>query len=206
MLLSCKNISCSRGQDVLLDNINLDIESGKPLIFTGSNGSGKTTLLKTIAGLIPPQKGAITWENINIKDCYKEYSENLEYVGHKTGLKNELTVEENLDFWAEIHNTKEAVVPAIMYFGLAEIFDVPVAKLSEGQKRRVSLARLLCCPSMIWLLDEPTVNLDEDGKNMLRNIIITRAEQGGIVIITTHADLNIPNARTIKLTDFIPEK
>lgn len=171
--------------------LTVALSSGDMLAVHGSNGSGKSTLLKTIAGLLPPGEGAVT------------VNEGVEtpvlYLGHRLGLSPELTVYDNIVLWAGLHDAPELVGAALHYFELGDIANVPVGKLSAGWQQRVALTRLITVPSALWLLDEPTSNLDADGIILLQNLMESRLQQGGIIVVATHIALSGENIKTINI-------
>ena len=130
----------------------------------------------------------------------------MQYLGNDNFLKRDLTILDNLNFYAKIFGSQILVPSALRYFKLDELADVAVKKLSSGWQKRVLLAKLLCCPATIWLLDEPTVNLDDEGKELLFNLVKTRMSEGGIVIIASHDDLFDKIAAIVNLEDFKENK
>lgn len=205
-MLSCKNISCRRSGKTVFKDVGFTLSPGSALILRGPNGSGKTSLLKILAGIMRPDTGQVEYDGNDIKNIYQIYSGMIEFIGHKNGMKGDFTVEQNLDFWADMADSLEAVAPAIMYFNLIECYDTKYRYLSEGQKRRVALAKLLCCPTTsIWLLDEPTNNLDKESVTALTNVINTKIDQQGIVVLSTHYDIKIKNSQELDLAIYAEE-
>lgn len=205
-MLTLKNINYSKNNQKILTDLGFSIGLKSCLTIKGQNGSGKTTLLKIIAGLAQLDKkdnsGEILWNNEDIKNIREDFYSDLQYLGHNNFLKKDLSVLENLDFFAKMSQTQILVPSAIRYFELDNIVDKKVGKLSAGWQKRVLLAKLLCCPATIWLLDEPTINLDDQGKELLFNLVSTRIKESGIVIIATHDDLFLPISCKINLEDF----
>ena len=201
-MLTLSNIACYKNQQLIFKDLGFSIGSGSALILSGSNGSGKTTLLKIIAGLCKQSFGEILWNNQNVQDFYSEFSADINYIGHKNFLKPNLTVLENLSFYANLSDTEILLPSAVKYFSLEEVLQKPIHKLSSGWQKKVMLAKLLCCPATIWLLDEPTVNLDQNAKELLFNLVSIKVKDDGIVIIATHEDLFTPIASKIYLEDF----
>lgn len=201
-MLTVDNITCNKNQQIIFNNLGFSIGLGTGLIITGTNGSGKTTLLRTIAGLSQPSSGTILWNNQNVKELYAEFSADINYIGHKNFLKPKLTVLQNLNFYAALSGTEILIPAAIKYFGLEQIIDTPIYKLSSGWQKKVILSKLLYCPATIWLLDEPSVNLDVASKELLFNLISTKVADGGIVIIATHDEIFFPLGSAISLKDF----
>lgn len=189
-MLACENLSVQRADRIIFRHLGFSLMPGSILLLKGHNGSGKTTLIKTLAGLITPHTGQVEREGI------------LHYIGHKTGIKPRLTVRENLVFFAELYKTPMLLMAGISYFHLDPILDKPCYTLSAGWQKRVALARLVICYSDLWLLDEPEVHLDSEGKEMLWNLVHTRISQGGIAIIASHADLPVPSSCILQMEDF----
>lgn len=167
----------------------------------GKNGSGKTSLLRILAGIQKPTKGMVTYgkEPIPIRKFNKPY---CTYIGHKTGLKQELSVMDNLKYWAQIYNSEELVDAAVVYFQLQELVYKKYYELSAGNQKKVALAKLITCQSNFWLLDEVDTNLDEENKKLLMNLIISQADSGGIVFISSHNNPEIKTALTINMSDY----
>lgn len=201
-MLTCHNLTCKRGGYTIFQNLGFTLGASGLLILRGHNGAGKTTLLKAIAGLAKPDAGDITWHERNIYKDGDSYYANLHYIGHKNALKSQLTVEDNIRFWAQLNESEELVSAALAYFDLESRANVPVAMLSAGWQRRVALARLVATDTEIWLLDEPFTNLDEDTKMMLAGLITTRCDQGGVVILSSHGNTPFESAITLNVGEF----
>ncbi|MDD9921082.1 MAG: heme ABC exporter ATP-binding protein CcmA [Boseongicola sp.] len=178
-LLSVSSLAVARGGLLILDGVSFEVEAGKALILRGPNGAGKTSLLRTLAGLQPAAGGEIQAE-----------PDAIAYAAHSDGLKATLTVEENLAFWAGLFGQTD-VADAIASFDLETLADRAAHMLSAGQKRRVGLARLLVTGRPLWLLDEPTVSLDEVAKTQFVEAIKKHLDRGGAAIIATHIDLGL---------------
>lgn len=185
-MLTINSLEAKKNQQIIFKDLGFSIGLGSCLILSGQNGSGKTTLLKTIAGLCAPSSGEILWNGENVKNFYSDFIFDVNYIGHKNFLKSKLTVLENMNFYAKISDSEVLIPSAIRYFGLEEVLDKPVYQLSSGWQKKVLLSKLIYCPKTLWLLDEPTVNLDKEGKGKLMNLIETRVKESGIVIIATH--------------------
>ena len=174
-----------------LRDVSLSIEEGEMLALIGQNGSGKTTLLRTLAGLTPPLRGQID-----------AAPDSIAYAGHADGLKAQLSVAENLDFWAGVFGTT-GIDPAVAAFDLAELLARRAGELSAGQKRRLSLARLLVTGRPIWCLDEPTVSLDTENVARFARAVEAHLAGGGSAIIATHIELGLSRTETFDVTPFI---
>jgi len=201
-MLTVNSITHYKNQQLIFKDLGFSLGLGSALILSGNNGSGKTTLLKTIAGLCCQDSGEILWNNENVKNFLSEFLVDINYIGHKNFLKPKLTVWQNLSFYAQISDTEILLPSAIKYFALEEILEKPVHQLSSGWQKKVMLAKLLYNPAAIWLLDEPTVNLDKQSKELLFNLVSTRIKDGGIAIIATHDEIFNPLANKIYLEDF----
>lgn len=178
----------------LLKNVQFSIESGQLLHLRGANGSGKTTLLKILAGLLQPEQGQIEYDGKNIRDDLKRYQQNLCYIGHKSGLNPLLTVRENCFFDMNCQDDIQNFDNFIANFGLQGLANEACCYLSAGQRRRVSLLRLLMTEKKLWLLDEPLVALDNDAIFILMAYMQNHLIKGGQIIFTSHQTLPIDYA------------
>ena len=194
MAISAKSLSVSRGGINLLEGLNIELNSGQAGILHGPNGVGKTTLLRALAGLQPIESGKI------------EYSiDDVCYSGHADGVKPTLTVRENLEFWADIFG-HHSISEAAEQFMISDFLDLKVGTLSAGQKRRVGLSRLGLTGRSIWLLDEPTVSLDQTSVSIFENIIKDHLLKNGCALIATHIDLGLEDsAKIINLSKYQPQ-
>ena len=178
-----------RGGKTLFSDLSFKVPAGKTLVIRGRNGSGKTSLLKILSGLLSPNNGEIKWRDKNINSDPFAFKNDLAYIGHKNGIKLQQTVSENLCFWRDVyHSENEKIEHAISVFGLDDVLDVPCYMLSAGWQRRVALSRFLLTSAKLWLMDEPTTNLDLNVKEILRDVIKKHSKTGGISIISTNDD------------------
>jgi len=197
MKLVADRLSSIRGGRKLFSELSFAVEAGEALLLLGPNGAGKTTLIRTIAGLLGPAAGAI---RIDGGDAERSVGEQCHYVGHLNALKSGLTVEENAAFWCRyLGARRDGLDVALEAFGLAHLRDIPAAYLSAGQKRRLSLARVLLAERPVWLLDEPTVSLDSAAQTALARAVEGHLAAGGVVVAATHAPLGLPNSRELHL-------
>jgi heme exporter protein A len=191
-LLAVHGLACARGGRRVLSDVGFTLGPGELILITGPNGSGKTSLLRCIAGLLAPDAGTVAGPA-------RARGQTL-HVGHADPVKPHLTVLENLRFWAALGagggRPPEEAADAM---GLAARLDVPARILSAGQRRRLSLARLLLSPALVWLLDEPANALDTDGVARLAAIVADHRARGGAVIVATHGPLPFPDARPLVL-------
>jgi heme exporter protein A len=201
-MLTCQDLAITREDKLILTGVGFTLFPTSSLLIQGKNGSGKTSLLKICASLHNPSSGNIFYNDVNIKDALDTYRSLIFYLGHTLGLDQELTVYENLKFWAALNNTYEAIQAAASVFNLSDYFDYPVYKLSLGWQKKLALSKALLSRARIWLLDEPYTNLDKESCVRLSNMLTTRCAQGGIVILTSHQD--VPNLKciSINLEDF----
>jgi heme exporter protein A len=196
MRLSATGLACVRGSRTVFSNVNLELSSGGALALAGPNGSGKSSLLRLIAGLLGPSEG-----HIELKGGTEERTlpEQAHYQGHLDAFKPSLTVQENLDFWTRYLGSRTvAAEEPLAAVGLGGLADLPAAYLSAGQRRRLSLARLIAVPRPIWLLDEPTSALDATGQERLAELMRQHLSTGGMILAATHGPLGI-DARELRL-------
>ncbi|GLO61531.1 cytochrome c biogenesis ATP-binding export protein CcmA [Vibrio sp. MACH09] len=205
-MLEVSNLTAIRDERVLFENLSFKINTGEIVQIEGRNGTGKTTLLRIIAGLGDSESGDILWKDLPTVSNRDLFHQDLLFLGHQTGVKRELSGFENLAFYQSIQkcNTDKATLwGALAQVGIAGREDVPVAQLSAGQQRRVALARLWLSKQPLWILDEPLTAIDKQGVKVLENLFLQHAENGGIVLLTTHQDMftDSPKLRKIKLGD-----
>ena len=181
MAISVKSLSVSRGGINLLQDVDIELKNGQAGIVRGPNGVGKTTLLRALAGLQPFDSGEI--------ECSLE---DICYSGHADGVKPTLTVQENLEFWANIFGSP-SISEVAEKFMIIDLLNSKAGNLSAGQKRRVGLSRLGLTGRQVWLLDEPTVSLDETSVQIFENIIKDHISEDGCALIATHIDLGLEN-------------
>jgi heme exporter protein A len=202
LLLHADNLTVERGSRTVLSALSFTAKAGEALLLVGPNGSGKTTLIRTLAGFIAPSSGTIS---LNAESVDRNLAELCHYVGHLTGVKANLTAQQNLTFWADYLGAKgreaiqDRVSDALSNFGLARLADFPAGLLSAGQKRRLGLARLCVAERPIWLLDEPTVSLDAASTELLARLIQRHLANNGLVIAATHLPLGIENPTYLRL-------
>jgi len=190
-----KNISCIRGNKLLFKNLNFKLNNNQLLVIKGANGSGKTTLLKILSGLLNPISGSIIVNKKNINLLKDEYFKQFEYIGHENAIKSALTVRENLNFYLKIKKSldKKNFEKAIKIFNLKNLLDIKIENLSSGEKRRVSLSRLILSNSKMWFLDEPTNGLDKKNALIFFKILKQHLNSNGLAIIASHDEIKIKN-------------
>lgn len=197
MNLSAMNVEIHRGGRRVLSGVSFALWPGEAMVVTGPNGAGKSTLLRALAGLLPIASGKLEGQAGEMT-----LAEMTHYVGHAEALKNSLTAAENIDFWGATLGSHVAGVSAdaaLARFGLAHVADLPAAYLSAGQRRRVSLCRLLAARRPLWLLDEPTTALDRASQARLAEIMKEHRSTGGMIVAATHAPLGLDDAREFDL-------
>ena len=195
-ILEGRNLSLLREDIIIFKEVHFKVQSGKILLIQGNNGCGKTSLLKGLMGLIPFHTGEILINGSAIK----KFLPDSVYVGHKNACIPHLTVLDNLLFWAKVKKTEELVMASAHIFELQRFFDLKYCKLSEGWKKRVSLAKILIFDADIWVLDEPFVNLDDDGCVILKDLIQTKKERDGVILITESKRINLfKDAQTLRI-------
>lgn len=185
------NLACVRGGRLLFEGLSFAIASGDALAVRGPNGCGKSSLLRVLAGFLEPEAGTVMCERDGDPAP-------LHYVGHADPLKLGLTTRENLAFTAQILGG-DAVEAGLAAFDMVRLKDVPARQLSAGQRRRLSLGRLIAAPRAIWLLDEPGVGLDAASREKLENAIAAHRAGGGIVVAATHGDVALPSAHVLEM-------
>jgi heme exporter protein A len=193
-MLEVINLGCVRGHRSLFSGINFTIRPGTLLQVQGTNGSGKTSLLRIICGLMAPENGEVRWQGANIRSLAEEYSTDITYLGHRNGIKEELSSLENLRIstgLAGFELSHEQAQHALEQVGLAGRENLPARFLSEGQRRRSALARLVACSTKLWVLDEVLASLDAAAVKLVESLIEGHLSKEGIAIVATHQELNL---------------
>lgn len=193
MSLIAKGLEYTRDDRVLFSQVNFAVNAGEVLQIGGSNGSGKTTLLRILCGLIQADKGEIYWSDQNIEHDRYDYSVDASYIGHHDGLKGDCTPLENLALSHALSGSTQQLTAkeALNKVGMHGYEHQLCRTLSAGQRRRVSIARLLISPSKLWILDEPFTAIDQSGIGNLQRIIAEHAHAGGMVIMTSHHEVTL---------------
>jgi heme exporter protein A len=199
------DLGCVRGDRAIFAGLDFTLDPGDALVLTGPNGSGKSSLLRVMAGLLPPAAGQLAWDGRDVTREPELHRGRLHYQGHHEALKPELTARENLAFWAGLHGGRGAAVQeALRRFGLDDLAELPARLLSAGQRRRLSLSRVLAAPAPLWLLDEPSVGLDTRSVGVLTREIEAHRAAGGQVVLATHQPLALAGAQQLSVDDFPP--
>jgi heme exporter protein A len=199
MRLSASNLACHRGGREVFAGVSFAVASGEALAVTGRNGAGKSSLLRTVVGLVRIAQGSLTLEG---GDPELTIAEQAHYLGHQDALKPSLSVAENLKFWAGFLGRKATdLAAALAAVGLDSLADLPAAYLSAGQRRRLSIARLLAVKRPIWLLDEPMSTLDAAAQDRLGALMRAHLADGGLILAATHGPLGLAATRELRLDE-----
>lgn len=193
-MLEVSNLKCVRGERQLFDGVGFRLESGKLLYLRGANGAGKTSLLRILCGLSPAEVGQIRWNGVPINELGDLYRQDLFYLGHHNALQEALSVRENLAFYAALTGVMPSeadTASALARVGLRASQTRLVRHLSQGQKRRVALSRLLLNRARLWILDEPFVALDQAAIQLLADLVASHLDRGGLAVLTSHQQVDI---------------
>lgn len=201
-MLTAKNLECARGDHKLFEGITFSVKAGELMLVNGPNGSGKTSLLRLLCGLAVPDAGEICWDGINIRSLGDDYHSVMTYLGHLSGIKDDLTAIENLRISCALagceiddHQAKHA----LGHMGLTGREVLPAKVLSQGQRRRVALARLLVTQTRLWILDEPLNALDTSAIALIKGMLEHNLSKGGVVVMTTHQLIDVTATATHQL-------
>jgi len=197
-MLEAVELECERGTRSLFRNVSFTVIAGELLRVAGANGSGKTSLLRILCGLLAPNEGEVRWRGTRIASLKEEFSRHIVYLGHAPAVKDDLTAAENLSIACRLAGFEAGTHPALTQLGVPH--DVPVRRLSQGQRRRAALARLAVSEKIpLWLLDEPYAALDVQAAAMVDGLIAAHAARGGAVIFTTHQETGAGASRVLEL-------
>jgi heme exporter protein A len=194
-MLEARRLECTRGERRLFRELSFRIGRGQLLRVAGANGSGKTSLLRIMCGLLAPSAGELLWCGRSIRTEREEYSRNLVFIGHLNALKDDLTALENLQVAAALAGMSAEsgrVLGGLDRFGIAHCAELPAKILSQGQRRRVALARLALSTAIpLWILDEPFSALDVGAVLELERLLAAHLASGGLVVLTTHQEVQV---------------
>ncbi|HTX05545.1 MAG TPA: cytochrome c biogenesis heme-transporting ATPase CcmA [Steroidobacteraceae bacterium] len=205
--LNGENVHLWRGDHHVLRGVRFEVRGGECLQLTGANGSGKTTLLRTVCGLAYPEAGEISWCGEDIRKDLHSFHAQLAYLGHEPPLKAELSARENLRYWIGVRRplTREEIEQALGRVGAEQWAERPARTLSAGQKRRAALAGLTLMRVPLWLLDEPTTNLDAEGQKLVGALIDEHLQAGGVAVAAAHHELAVSSAQALRRLELAVE-
>jgi heme exporter protein A len=198
MQLTAADLHLWRGDSHVLRGVSLSLQAGQCLQVSGANGAGKTSLLRALAGLLPLESGEVRWRNESTGADPLKFQREFAYLGHHAALKGDLTASENLHYAVGLRRqlTADAITTGLTRVGLPAVHHERLVRhMSAGQQRRVALARVLLLGAPLWLLDEPTSNLDADGFDTFCALLRAHLESGGVAVIATHQPLGLPAAQ-----------
>jgi len=210
VMFSGSNLICIRGERRIFAGLSFSVPAGGALLLVGRNGAGKSSLLRMMAGLLPPFGGNIAWNGEDVRTDPENHARRTHYAGHQDAIKPMLSTRQNIAFWAAIRTERgdesgaadQRILEAQQRLDLSELSAVQGRLLSAGQKRRTALARLAASPTKLWLLDEPSAALDHASTRALTKMIADHRATGGIVVASTHTDLDIPDAQTLDMDSY----
>ncbi|KAG6481466.1 hypothetical protein ZIOFF_058070 [Zingiber officinale] len=197
-----------RNAQIILRHINVSVHDGTALVLTGANGSGKTTLLRMLAGFSRPSGGEILWNGHDITSAgvFQQYKLQLNWLSLKDAINDKLSVLDNVQWFEVLEGKCGRSLPALELMGIGRLANDKARMLSMGQRKRLQLARLLALDRPIWLLDEPSVALDDEGVRLLEYIIAEHRKKGGIVFVATHLPIQIEDAMSLRLPPRFPRR
>jgi len=199
-VLAATDLACERGGRTLFSALSFGLRPGELLRVAGANGSGKTSVLRILCGLLAPAAGTVQWQGNDITALREDYSTRLVYVGHAPAVKDDLTAAENLAITCRLAGNPQPQASIAKALERFRLLNSPTKKLSQGQRRRAALARLVLSERQpLWLLDEPFSALDPEGIAVLKALVQEQRSRGGAVVFTTHQDAGIADARVIEL-------
>lgn len=201
-MLEVSNLACSRGDHPLFTDLSFTLEAGELLQVQGENGKGKTSLLRTLCGFMQPVAGEIRWRGESVDELDEDYYAELLYLGHHNAIKDELNALENLQISAGLAGIKlgeKEAIAALRRMGLKGREHLPVKVLSQGQRRRAALARMLVSDAPLWVLDEPLTALDVGAVGLIQELLGEHLARDGMVIFTTHQPLVVEGVELRRL-------
>ena len=197
-----QGLDCIRGERLVFSGLSFRVEAGSAMVLVGPNGAGKSSLLRLMAGLLPPAAGMLSWNGAAIPDDPEAHRRRIAWLGHGDAVKPGLTTLENAIFWATLAGHErpgDGALDALARLGLEALRDTPGRFLSQGQRRRLALTRLLVTASPLWLLDEPTVALDAASVALVEGLLAGHLRAGGLVVLATHVPVALSGSRQLDL-------
>jgi heme exporter protein A len=195
MRLTGEKLACVRGGREVFTELSFSVSGGEALVVTGRNGAGKSSLLRVIAGLVRLAGGTLHMDG----EEEAGIAERAHYLGHQDAAKPSLSVRENLTFWSQYLGDGAAIEPALAAVDLSPLAEIPAGYLSAGQRRRLSIARLIAVPRPLWLLDEPTSALDVQSQARLADLMRGHLKGGGMIVAATHGAIGLDNPRELRI-------
>ncbi len=202
-MLSVSQLTLWRGYQCLFEALSFEISAGQAMLVRGPNGSGKTTLLRVVCGLTRPEAGQVNWQHADLHRERAKIGTALAYSGHQTGLKGDLSLADNLSFFARLAGQTDSAWQTLLEpLGLQELEQLDVRLLSAGQQRRAALVRTLISPAPLWVMDEPLANLDEQGRGFVLEAVNAHLAGGGLALLAVHEVVQLAhNTLTLTLGD-----
>ncbi|HWI98671.1 MAG TPA: cytochrome c biogenesis heme-transporting ATPase CcmA [Burkholderiales bacterium] len=198
-MLEAAELECERGARTLFRGVSFVLRPGELLRVAGANGSGKTSLLRILCGLSRPSAGEVRWNGQPIAGIKEDYARELVYIGHAPAVKDDLTPRENLEISCRLAGRAASALALAAALERLRVPELPVRKLSQGQRRRAALARLLVSETPLWLLDEPFATLDAEGISLVDGLMGKQVDGGGAVVYTTHQEAGSRSTRVVDL-------
>lgn len=190
--LSASGLTLIRGENCLFKDLNFALNTNELLLLEGQNGSGKTSLLRAIAGMLSPESGEILWDGVDIHRQRQLYHASIVWLAHRTGLKSDLNLVDNLRFEASLRPQSDVDIDSVCdKLSISRLKRLPLRSLSAGQQRRVALARMLLADVPLWLMDEPFTNLDRTGRKLVEQLIEEHVANDGMCVVAAHQDVDI---------------
>lgn len=195
--------TCYKNNNLIFSDVSISYNDGDIGIIMGPNGCGKTTLIRSICGIQGLDEGQVSLDKIDIKHHDNNYMDKIIYIGHKNSLNNDFSVYENLEYLSAFDSSSKInkINEAMKYFDIYKYRNYMVSEISEGNKKKASLARLLISQKKVWILDEPLSYLDDTAVNIFTNLVLNHQKKGGITIASTHYDFskNINNVKYLNM-------
>ena len=201
--ISVNSATCYKNNNLIFSDVSISYNDGDIGIIMGPNGCGKTTLIRSICGIQGLDEGQVLLDKIDIKHHDNNYMDKIIYIGHKNSLNNDFSVYENLEYLSAFDSSSKInkINEAMKYFDIYKYRNYMASEISEGNKKKASLARLLISQKKVWILDEPLSYLDDTAVNIFTNLVLNHQKKGGITIASTHYDFskNINNVKYLNM-------